>query len=326
MASKPHSHTLPELLGDGVYISVEELVSLNAHAKHLSHFKARVASQVQSGSHHSRFKGRGMEFAEVRPYQAGDDVRSIDWRVTARRQSPHTKLFQEERERPVMILCDQSASMFFGSKDCMKSVLAARSAALLAWSALSHNDRVGGIVFNEKAKLTVKPARSRNALLRYFKHLEEANNALTATSLSEGGTFDKHSFTEALIEANQVTRPGTLVFVISDFHRLDAKASQHLSALARHNELILLRCSDPLEHTLPVGGILPIRNGDDVFYLSPEEQQTHSALRAWDDNIERQLSQLAKSRNTNFWDISTGKSVDSQLHQITNQVRGVGRR
>lgn len=326
MASKSNSSAPHEFSGDGVYTNVEELVSLNALARHLSHLKARVASQAQSGSHHSRFKGRGMEFAEVRPYQAGDDVRSIDWRVTARRQSPHTKLFQEERERPVMILCDQSASMFFGSQHCMKSVLAARSAALLAWSALSHNDRIGGIVFNDDSKLTVKPARSRKALLRYFKHIEDANQALNADLLKASSFSQNNAFTEALIEANQVTRPGTLVFVISDFHGLDTKASQQLSALARHNELILLRCSDPLEHKLPSGGLLPIRNGEDVLYLSPEDQQTRTALRAWDDKIERQLTQLSKSRNTNFWDISTGQPVDSQLHQITNQVRGVGRR
>ena len=326
MVNKFNSGTPHEFEGDGVYTNVEELVSLNALARHLSHLKARVVSQDQSGSHHSRFKGRGMEFAEVRPYQAGDDVRSIDWRVTARRQSPHTKLFQEERERPVMILCDQSASMFFGSQNCMKSVLAARSAALLAWSALSHNDRIGGIVFNDASKLTVKPARSRKALLRYFKHIEEANRALNAELLTENAFHNNNSFADALIEANQVTRPGTLVFVISDFHRMDDKAGQQLGALARHNELILLRCSDPLEHRLPSGGVLPIRNGEDVFYLSPEEQQTRTALRAWDDKIKRQLSQLAKSRNINFWDISTGQAIDSQLHQITNQVRGVGRR
>lgn len=326
MANKSNASIPKEISGDGVYTDVEELVSLNALARHLSHLKARVVSQAQSGSHHSRFKGRGMEFAEVRPYQAGDDVRSIDWRVTARRQSPHTKLFQEERERPVMILCDQSASMFFGSQQCMKSVLAARSAALLAWSALSHNDRIGGIVFNDQSKRTVKPARSRKALLRYFKHIEEANQALNAELLTGKDCHKHSSFTEALIEANQVTRPGTLVFVISDFHKLDSSASQQLSSLARHNELILLRCSDPLEHRLPSGGILPIRNGEDIFYLSPEDQQTRSALHAWDHGIERQLMQLAKSRNVNFWDISTHQSVDSQLHQITNQVRGVGRR
>jgi uncharacterized protein (DUF58 family) len=326
MASKLNSSAPHEFSGDGVYTSIEELVSLNALARHLSHLKARVVSQAQSGSHHSRFKGRGMEFAEVRPYQAGDDVRSIDWRVTARRQSPHTKLFQEERERPVMILCDQSASMFFGSQHCMKSVLAARSAALLAWSGLSHNDRIGGIVFNDELKHTVKPARSRKALLRFFKHIEDANRALNADLLIENTFQNNNFFAEALIEANQVTRPGTLVFVISDFHRMDSKASQQLSALARHNELILLRCSDPLEHRLPSGGVLPIRNGEDVLYLSPDENQTRSALRAWDDKIERQLAELAKSRNINVWDISTDLPVDSQLHQITNQVRGVGRR
>lgn len=314
-----------KFLGSGVYTSIDELVSLSATARHLSHLKARVVSQAQSGSHHSRFKGRGMEFAEVRAYQPGDDVRSIDWRVTARRQAPHTKLFQEERERPVMVLCDQSASMFFGSRHCMKSVLAARCAALLAWSALSHNDRVGGIVFNHQNNWTIKPARSRKALLRYFKLIENANHALNAESV-RNGLSSNDGFIETLIEASQVTRPGTLVFVISDFHGLDKKATKQLSGLARHNELILLRCTDPLEHHLPPGGILPLRNGEDVFYLNPEDQQTRHALSSWDQEIDRQLIQLSKSRNVNFWEVTTSLEVDIQLHQITNRVRGVGRR
>lgn len=324
-AELSNTRNLGEVSGSGVYTSIDELVSLSATARHLSHLKARVVSQAQSGSHHSRFKGRGMEFAEVRAYQPGDDVRSIDWRVTARRQAPHTKLFQEERERPVIVLCDQSASMFFGSRYCMKSVLAARSAALLAWSALSHNDRVGGIVFNQKNNWTIKPARSRKALLRYFKLIENANHALNAESVRDG-LLSNNGFIETLIEASQVTRPGTLIFVISDFHGLDRQATQQLSGLARHNELILLRCTDPLEHHLPPGGILPMRNGEEVFFLNPEDEQTRLALNSWDHEIDRQLMQLSKSRNVNFWEITTSLEVDAQLHQITNRVRGVGRR
>ena len=324
-AERANKDNAEKVSGSGVYTSIDELVSLSATARHLSHLKARVVSQAQSGAHHSRFKGRGMEFAEVRAYQPGDDVRSIDWRVTARRQAPHTKLFQEERERPVMVLCDQSASMFFGSRDCMKSVLAARSAALLAWSALSHNDRVGGIVFNDQANWTIKPARSRKALLRYFKLIENANRTLNAQSV-RNSMLSNNGFIETLVEASQVTRPGTLIFVISDFHRLDSQASQQLGALARHNELILLRCTDPLEHHLPPGGILPIQNGDEVFYLNPEDKQTRQALKTWDQEIDRQLLQLSKSRNVNFWEITTSMELETQLHQITNQVRGVGRR
>ncbi|KZX83418.1 hypothetical protein A3715_04780 [Oleiphilus sp. HI0009] len=310
-----------KLINAGVYVSVESLVKLSSTARRLSYFRARVVKQQQAGSHHSRFKGRGMEFAEVRPYQAGDDVRSIDWRVTARKQSTHTKLFQEERERPVVVICDQSASMFFGSRGCLKSVLAARCAALLSWSAYAHNDRVGGIIFNDQQLLTIKPGRNRKSILQYINHVVASNNELSAeTSASAPQLNRNQQFTLALKEACQVIKPGTLIFVISDYHKLDATGERHLNTLAKHNELVLLRCTDPLEKNLPTGGALPVSDGDHTFYIRGQDEGARKVLSNWDEAITNRVEQLSRNRNVNAWELNTNLDFEHQLAEISRQV------
>lgn len=311
----------------GVYTSLEELVSLSSVSQHLAYLKSKVIKQGQSGSHHSKFKGRGMEFAEVRPYQAGDDVRSIDWRVTARRQSPHTKLFQEERERPVMIACDQSASMFFGSRLCMKSVLAARGAALFAWSILSHNDRVGGIIFNDTAFSTVKPARSRKTALRFLKQLEQFNGQLNANSAVEAPPhIQKAALGTCMQELKQVTKPGSLVIIISDFHALNEASINHIKGVARHNEVVLIHCFDPLERAIPVGGELPIRHADTVAFIDGESAATRTALSNWQQDISNALTKLARNKNITVSDLDTSVEIEAQLQALTKNISGGSRR
>ena len=129
------------------------------------------ALSVLAGPNKSNFRGRGIDFEEVRNYQPGDDIRSIDWRVTARTGTAHTKLFREERERPVLVAVDQRSSMFFGSSHCFKSVLAAQLASLLAWSALDAGDRVGGLVFNDASHREIRPRRSRKTVLALLSQI-----------------------------------------------------------------------------------------------------------------------------------------------------------
>ena len=129
----------------GAYVDVNELIALRFPVRQLKLSRRNRALNALAGPNKSNFRGRGIDFEEVRNYQAGDDIRTIDWRVTARTGAAHTKLFREERERPVLVVVDQRNSMFFGSQFCFKSVLAAQLGALVAWSALSDNDRVGGL-------------------------------------------------------------------------------------------------------------------------------------------------------------------------------------
>ena len=129
----------------GVRLTVDELLALRRDALGLDLTSRYRVSSTLAGGYRSKFRGRGMDFDEVRTYQPGDDIRNIDWRVTARTGKPHTKLFKEERERPVFLLIDQSKHLFFGSRNALKSVVAARAASLLVWASINAGSRIGGI-------------------------------------------------------------------------------------------------------------------------------------------------------------------------------------
>lgn len=150
--------------------SLDDLIRLSHPAAGLSLARPTVRA-LQSGQYLSAFKGRGMEFDETRPYAQGDDVRHLDWRVTARTGKPHTKLFREERERPVLLSVDYRASMRFATRGMFKSVMAARLAALVAWSALRHGDRIGGQIFSEAGRRELRPEHGQRAVLRWLEAL-----------------------------------------------------------------------------------------------------------------------------------------------------------
>ena len=153
------------------------MIRLRHAARELTGFPKIQARQMLAGGHRSRFRGRGMDFDQVRIYQPGDDVRTIDWRVTARTQTPHTKIFIEERERPVLIIGDLRSGMFFGSQR-LKSVIACEVSAALAWAGLAANDRAGGLIFGPQAQLDIKSRRSHHAVLEFIHGLQEFSSAL----------------------------------------------------------------------------------------------------------------------------------------------------
>ena len=182
----------------GAYTDLRDLIRLRYTAREMTDLTGNKTSNPLAGLLSSNFRGRGIDFSEVRVYQPGDDVRTIDWRVTARTQVAHTKVFQEEKERPVLILVDQSASMYFGSQVTFKSVLAARTAAIIAWAALERGDRVGGLVFSELGHREVRPRRNKRAVLRLLNEMHDFNHALKKESISESATYSDNYFTEAL--------------------------------------------------------------------------------------------------------------------------------
>lgn len=226
-----------------IAVSLKSLVDLAKPAAMLR-LRPQHIRASQNGNYLSRFKGRGMAFAETRLYQAGDDVRRMDWRVTARTGKPHSKIFQEERERPLFISVDYRASMNFATRGVFKSVQAAKLAALLAWAALQQGDRIGGQIFTDQGCMELKPRTGKAALLRFF-------NALVAPKL--GDNRDK-GLEQALSRLQHHAHPGSRIYIISDFRGLDASAEQHLAQLARHCEVVLIQVYDPLESQLPSTG------------------------------------------------------------------------
>ena len=233
----------------GAYCTLQSLVNLRLQAKDLPLFRQGRSLRQMLGNSRSPFKGRGIDFEEVRAYQFGDDIRSIDWRVTARRMKPHTKVFQEERERPVMILLDQSHAMFFGSQLNFKSVTAAEISALIAWATLNHGDRIGGVIFNEHELQETRPKRSRKTLMHWLSQTERMNRKLHLASISSMDA--ENGLTRTLRHTRRVAHPGTQIFLISDFNHVNEESEQHLAQLARHNELMAIKVNDPLEQNLP---------------------------------------------------------------------------
>lgn len=228
----------------GVVASLAELIALRSYVGDAA---AALSAAVAAppGSHASPRRTRGMEFAEVRPYQAGDDARTVDWRQTARRGRLYTKLFQEEHERPLRLLVDLGPGMRFGTRVAFKSVVAARAAALLAWAAAAAGDRIGGLIWNGATQRELPPLGRRHGVLPLLKHLAEAS-AAPPSSVSA-------SLAAPLERLLRTPRPGSRVILISDFAALDAAAERLLAALAGSVELVLIHVHDNFEAEPPPG-------------------------------------------------------------------------
>jgi uncharacterized protein (DUF58 family) len=201
-----------------------------------------------------------MEFEEARQYVPGDDVRTIDWRVTARTGTAHTKVFREERERPVHILVDQRSNMFFGSQKLFKSVFAAEVAAILAWAALEGSDRIGGQIVGDKRETDIRAKRSRHSVLNFIRELQQFNHELPGKT-SQSDVDSKPSIATMLAECQRLVRPGTALFVISDFIDFDEEAQRSLSMIGRHADITLIRVTDPLETEIPSVGRTRLTDG-----------------------------------------------------------------
>jgi uncharacterized protein (DUF58 family) len=239
-----------------VRVALADLMRLRAagEAVRLTAPRVRVAA---TGGHLSPYKGRGVEFDESRLYQPGDDLRTIDWRVTARTGKPHTKVFREERNRPVFVWLDLRRPMLFATRGAYKAVRAAEVAALIAWSAVANGDRLGGLVFSEAEHHELRPSLGRRAALRLFQKI-------AADSFWDSGARAAAPETDAdraLVRLTRVARPGSLIFLLSDFRRLGADAERHLRELAGHCDLVLVHVFDPVEAELPPPGRYRVVSG-----------------------------------------------------------------
>ncbi len=234
---------------------------------------------VMSGSHVSRMRGRGMEFDEVRVYQPGDDVGSIDWKVTARKGTTHIKLYREERERPVLICLDYRKSMFFATRGCLKAVQATQAAALLAWHGIQHGDRLGGLLFSDSEHFELKPKRGRMGVLQFLHRCCHAK----AWEKHQQAEAVAHNFADTTRRLRQVSKPGSLIYLLSDFRGLNQQAVEDLIQLARHNDVVLISVYDGLERQFPAAGRYPVFDGKSYFTIfsnqslqqKMQQQQAH---------------------------------------------------
>jgi len=296
-----------------VYTDLEALVGLRLAASQLSlKFDSHRLQQVH-GEHLSRFKGQGIDFAEHRQYQPGDDPRTIDWRVTARRGRPHTRVYHEDIERPILILCDQSINMFFGSQHAFKSVRAAEIAALLCWAGLQQGDRVGGIVFSDRQQQAIKPSRHHKQALRMLDGINSYNQSLQLPQRDPASV----SLNDALLELRRIARPGSHCYLISDWRQFDHTSTQLLFELNRHCQLLVFQIFDPLETHLPPGQF-KLSNGDDELHVDTANQGLESrfedAYKTWQRDLNQQLAQTGIGAATiSTWDDPLAKLCSLQV-------------
>jgi uncharacterized protein (DUF58 family) len=210
---------------------------------------SHLVTDIFAGQYQSVFKGRGMEFAEVRLYQPGDEVRTIDWNVTARTGVPHVKRYAEERELTVMLLVDASASTKFASVRQLKSALAAEHGALFAFSAITNNDKVGLVMFSDRIELAVPPRKGTRHVLRVIREVLSLQPQGRGTDLAG-----------ALEHLRTVTKRRSVVFVLSDF--LDASAERALRIAARRHDVIAVVLDDPRERELPDVGLVELEEAE----------------------------------------------------------------
>lgn len=289
-----------------VSVSLPELLKLANSAKQLS-FPSLSLGRSSTGPFLSSFLGRGMEFAESRLYHAGDDVRSIDWRVTARTGKAHTKLFTLEKERQVLVCVDLRSSMFFATQGVFKSVQAATLAGYIGWNTVHTGNRLGGIIFDDANLSEFRPKLGKRGLLPFLQGLTDKGRFAPRES-SQSFTINR-----AISSIEQVASSGTLLFIISDFRRLSTQAFDHLNQLTRTCEICLCFVYDPLEAALPKNGLYPVTDGKgklqlDTFNQGSLEQYQRQFLERKDN-----IQSLALHRHTYFMECSTTDDCFAQL-------------
>jgi uncharacterized protein (DUF58 family) len=245
-----------------------------------------VVNQVFSGEYHSVFKGRGMEFSEVREYQYGDDIRTIDWNVSARFNHPFVKIFEEERELTVMLVVDLSGSGTFGSASALKNEIAAEICAVLAFSAIKNNDKVGLLLFTDRIEKYLPPKKGRAHILRIIRELISYRPSGTRTNIRE-----------ALEYFNHVTKKRSIAFILSDF--LDTGYERILPVVSRKHDVIAVELSDPREESLPAAGLIALRDaetGEHRWVDSSDPEIRKEFVRFWQGQRAHRRQLFLRSR------------------------------
>ncbi len=262
----------------------------------------KLVDDVFSGKYHSVFKGQGLEFSEVREYVPGDDVRRISWNVTARRNKPYIKKYDEEREQTVMFVVDLSASGQFGSKNVIKNELIAELTAVLAFSALKNGDRAGLLTFTDVVEQYIKPQKNKKHILRLIDII-----------LSYKPQNKKTNIENALKSLNRLCKRKALIFLISDFY--DEKFDSMLKVTAKKHDLVCIKVSDPKEHEIPKKGIFRLQDAEtglatDIDFSSREVREEYCKNLA---THETYLNETFKVAKTDVMNIYTDKPYILEL-------------
>lgn len=299
-----------------VHTSLDELVRLQFEAKDFSLLPRQPVHSLLSGRHASRLRGRGLTFEELRRYRPGDDIRSIDWRATARLRSAHVRVFSEERDRPVLLVVDQRTTMFFGSARTTKATVAAEGAALAAWRTIDRGDRVGAVIFGDEELVEIRPQRSRGTVLRICHELARMNERLSASTTASATV----SLNDALRRAVNVALHDHLVILITDYDGDDETTRKLTTRLAAHNDVLAVLVYDPLGIRLPSTGPLVVTDNQRQFSV-PESgsfgQRFEAQFQARCDQLRERLGDI----RIPILPICTHESVPEQIQQALGRRR-----
>jgi uncharacterized protein (DUF58 family) len=252
---------------DDVYTNLKALVRLRHSARGFSYLPQQPLRSLLAGRKRSRLRGRGLDFDELRHYRPGDDIRTMDWRVTNRTGKPHVRVYTEERDRPVFVVADQRLPMFFGSQHKMKSVVAAEVAALTAWRILGVGDRVGCILFNDNDLTEVKPSRNQRKLMAWLGKLADMNNDL---SVAPGHESNPGALGSALSQLERCIGHDYLVVIVSDFFGWDEEALATIRRIRQHNDIVCAMIYDPLERNIGKAEKLVVSDGRFQLEINPD--------------------------------------------------------
>ncbi len=297
----------------GHCIALPQLLRLRAFARTLNIWQQPVAQHsMLTGQHSSRLRGRGLDFSEVRLYQPGDDVRYIDWRVSARRGITHSKLFQEEKQRHVLIVVDYSASLFFGTRVAFKSVVAAQVAALLAFAATQHHDRVSGLLFSGEQHTVFPYQPANHNLLMFLKKLSDTQQPVSK---------QPPNYAQLLPLFNQHSKRSGLIVIISDFHHLQPEHLATWRQLRQHHPILAISITDPFEQALPGTSVYRLRDDTQTCDINGGDPQSRAAYTQRFQQHQQRIHQLWQRANVRWLTLSTADHPTRFLQQHLGQHR-----
>ncbi len=286
-------------------VLAKTLVNTRRHVRLFNLSAIKKATSAISGLHDSRFRGRGMDYLESRAYQAGDDIRNMDWRVTARTGIAHTKLFQEERERPIYLLVDYNQSMRFATRGQFKSVLAAQIAAALGWSAVQQGDRVGVMTYGSGGIDILKATAGKRGMMTMIQQLVKADQAAP----------QQVPLDLALKQLRSILLPGSLVIVISDFYDMGEDCKKHLVQLRKHNDVLAVYVSDPFEQHTPPAALYGVHGNRGNRIINTKNRTTRTQLAQQQNRQQQKLVQNIIHAGVPILSISTDYDWVTQVKQ-----------
>lgn len=297
-------------LDSRVYVQMNDLLSLRQKMEKNKLLSTTPLRNLMTGQFQSRVKGRGLVFDEIRDYHLGDDVRYMDWRNTLRIGRPQVRSFTEEKERPVLIMVDQSQSMFFGSRNKMKSVVACEVAALITWIAMKQKDRIGGVTFHENSYKSFTPSNSKKKSFHFLTILKEFNHKLKNM---ESEPLENR-FAHFLPKISNLATQNSLIILISDFYKIDDESMKIIGAMSKKNDVVAVHIYDELEHELDGSMDMFLKDFYGTVHLSEKTNKgLYKKYNEFKKNRKEELRKKVQSVGVKTISINTSEELIDQL-------------